>query len=65
MKLSDLFTDKQLIQITGFYNSDSTTARGKCLEEIIQPNIKTISKKAGQEMDATYLSYLLEGLFLL
>ena len=59
--INDFLTEKQIEQAIELYKTAQPgTFATRCAETIIQPNIKEINRKLGQENDPKYLAYAVE-----
>ena len=64
--LADFLTDKQVRQAYEIYKKHQKnpgSASDAIRKEVIEPNMKAINRKLGQENDSYYLSYACEYVF--
>jgi len=64
--LGDFLTDKQVRQAYEIYKKhqkEPGTSAAAIREAVIEPNMKAINRKLGQENDSYYLSYVCEYVF--
>lgn len=65
MSLPDFLTPDQIESAQALYKKYKNTGRfaTECAKQIIEPNMKEINRKLGQENDAKYLAYACEFVF--
>jgi hypothetical protein len=65
MTLPDFLTPDQIEQAQALYKKFKNTGRfaSECAKQIMEPNMKEINRKLGQENDAKYLAYACELVF--
>ena len=64
--LHDFLTDKQVLAAWQIYKdlSPAPGVAAKIATEVIEPNMREIEAKLGQECDAYYLGYMCEYVFM-
>jgi hypothetical protein len=65
MSLPDFLTPAQIDSAQALYKKYKNTGRfaAECAKQIMEPNMKEINRKLGQENDPRYLAYACEFVF--
>ncbi len=58
--VKDFLTDKQIKRAMAMYQDGQGNFASRFATEVIEPNLKTINEKLGQENDARFLAYAVE-----